>query len=65
MRLAQMATAILGMVLLLRYGIVRVPGWGEGSSTQPVHWEWHTGPALLGVLCIVVALGLIWARDRV
>ncbi len=63
MRAIQLVLAIGGMVLLLGYGIVRVPGWGSGNSMQPVHWEWHTAPGVLGIGGIVLALGLIWAKD--
>jgi ABC-type thiamin/hydroxymethylpyrimidine transport system permease subunit len=62
MRLVQGVLAIAGMVLLLHYGVVRVPGFGEATTLHPVHWEWHTGPALLGILCIAGALALIFTQ---
>jgi hypothetical protein len=62
MRLVQGALAIAGMVLLLRFGVVRVPGFGEATTFQPVHWEWHTGPALFGILCILGSLALIFTQ---
>ncbi len=63
LRFGQMALAIFGMWLILMRGAVRVPGWGSGGGV-PVHWTFSTMPLAGGVLCIGLALGLIWARDQ-
>ena len=60
LRIGQLALAILGMVLLLRYGVVRDPAWGEITYGHPAHWTAHTMPLAGGVFCLVVAMGLIF-----
>jgi hypothetical protein len=62
-RIGQMALAVFGMVLLLRYGVVRDPAWGELTTGRPVHWTMHAMPVAGGLLCIVAALGLIFVRE--
>ena len=64
LRIGQLALAILGMVLLLRYGVVRDPAWGEITYGHPPHWTLHTTPLAGGVLCLVVALGLIFFSEE-
>ncbi len=63
-RLMQMLLAVGGMVTMLRYGVVRVPGWGDATSMEPVHWEWHAGPFFLGLLLVVIALALVKVRNE-
>jgi hypothetical protein len=63
MRAIQLALAVLGMVLVLRYGVVRNPPWGEPNGL-PVHWNVHVPALSIGSICIGLALGLIWAKDR-
>ena len=62
-RFGQMALAFLGRWLVLTRGAVREPGWGSGGGV-PVHWTFATMPLAGGILCIAIALGLIWVRDE-
>jgi hypothetical protein len=62
-RIGQMALAVFGMVLLLRYGAVRDPAWGEITNGRPVHWTMHTMPLVAGALCLVIAMGMIFVRE--
>lgn len=63
-RLMQMLLAVGGMIVVLRNGIVRVPGWGDATSMEPVHWQWHAGPFFLGLILIAVALALVKVRNE-
>jgi hypothetical protein len=63
LRFGQMVLAVLGMWLVLARGVVREPGWGSGGGV-PVHWSVAMMPLAGGLICIFVALGLIWARDK-
>jgi hypothetical protein len=62
LRFGQMMLAVVGMWLVLARGLVRHPGWGDATGV-PVHWAVDPMPLVGGILCIVLALGLIWARD--
>ena len=64
MRMGQLALALLGMVLLLRYGAVRDPAWGEVTYGHPAHWTLHVMPLAGGVLCVVAAMGLIFVNEE-
>ncbi len=63
LRFAQMALALVGMWLILARGVVRTPAWGQ-TGNQPVHWVVSTGPLGFGIVCLVIAMGLIFARNR-
>ncbi len=63
-RMGQMAVAVLGMALILRYGIVRDPGWGETSSLHPVIWTIHWGALGAGVVCLLLTFVLIGFLGR-
>ncbi|SEB45162.1 hypothetical protein [Terriglobus roseus] len=64
LRIGQLALALLGMTLLLRFGAVREPGWGEVTFGHPPHWTFHAMPLAGGVLCLVVAMGLIFVHEE-
>jgi len=59
LRIGQMALALLGMALVLHYGIERDPGWGEVSFMHPVIWTIHWVPLGIGILCLLVTFALI------
>jgi len=63
MRAIQLLLAVVGMVLVLHYGVDRTPPWGEPNGL-PVHWNVHVMPLSIGLILIGLALGLIWAKDR-
>jgi hypothetical protein len=64
LRIAQLALALLGMTLLLRFGAVREPGWGEVTYGHPPHWTLHAMPLAGGVLCLVIVMGLIFVSEE-
>jgi hypothetical protein len=64
LRIGQLALALLGMVLLLRFGAVRDPAWGEVTYGHTPHWTFHTMPVAGGLLCLAVALGLIFVSEE-
>lgn len=53
-RLVQMAIAVFGMALILHWGILRDPGWGETSALHPVIWTIHWVPLAGGILCLLI-----------
>lgn len=63
-RVGQMAVAILGMALILHYGIVRDPGWGETTTLHPVIWTIHWGALGAGIVCLLLTFVLIGILGR-
>jgi hypothetical protein len=63
-RVGQMAVAVLGMALILHYGITRDPGWGETSSLHPVIWTIHWGALGAGIVCLLLTFVLIGFLGR-
>lgn len=63
-RVGQMAVAVLGMALILHYGITRDPDWGETSSMHPVIWTIHWGALGAGVVCLLLAFAFIGFLGR-
>jgi len=58
-RVGQMAVAVLGMALILHYGITRDPDWGETTTLHPVIWTIHWGALVAGIVCMLLTFVLM------
>ena len=64
LRAGQLVIAVLGIALVLRWGITRDPGWGETSSLHPVIWTVHWVPLAAGFLCLLLTFAMIALLNR-
>jgi len=64
LRLGQMTVAVLGMALILHFGITRDPGWGETSMMHPVIWTIHWPALGAGIFCLLVTFVLMALLGR-
>lgn len=64
LRVGQMAVAVLGMALILHFGVTRDPGWGESSMMHPVIWTIHWPALGAGIFCLLVTFVLMALLGR-